>query len=213
MRRFGAEHVSTDAKLLLQGMDSDITQSLKDWAGGDATALDRIAPHVYPKLQELAKSLFLRERKGHTWQPTILVNELFIKLMGQREPRFENRVHFYSVCARLMRLALVDHARGVNREKRGGDLEFVPLHEDVGWFNVIGAEALDYADAMAELAKLDSQQAELFEARYLLGCSVEETAEMFEISKSTVDRKTRVARARLYRRLTGSTGQPTESEP
>jgi RNA polymerase sigma factor (TIGR02999 family) len=193
-------------------METDITQSLKDWAAGDATALNRIAPHVYPKLQELAKALFFRERKGHTWQPTILVNELFIKLLGQREPRFENRVHFYSVCARLMRLALVDHARGVNREKRGGALEFVPLHEDVGWFNVMGAEALDYADAMAELSKMDSLQAELFEARYLLGCSVEETADMFDVSKSTVDRKTRVARAWLYRRLTGAAGQPAETE-
>lgn len=209
MRRVDPVRVSAGGAFYNFGMGPDITRSLQAWAAGDPEALDQIAPHVYPKLRELAGSLFYRERQGHTWQPTVLVNELFLKLLHQREPHFENRVHFYSVCARLMRLALVDHARGVNREKRGAGLEFVPLHEDLAWFNVFGEEALDYADAMKELTSMDSLQADLFEARYLLGCSVEETAEMFSVSKSTVDRKTRVARGWLYQRLKGSAGART----
>ncbi len=191
-------------------MDPDITGALEQWAAGDAAALDRIAPAVYPKLRELARAFFMQEKSAHTWQPTALVNELFLKLIAQREPRFQNRMHFYNACARLMRLALIDHARGVRREKRGGSQTFVPLHEDLAWFNAVGEEALDLEDSMRELAALDSQQAELFETRYLLGCSVEETAEIFELSKSTVDRKIRVARAWLYRRLTRSADQQPE---
>jgi RNA polymerase sigma factor (TIGR02999 family) len=150
------------------------------------------------------------QRSNHTWQATALVNELFLKLIAQREPRFQNRLHFYNACARLMRLALIDHARGVKCEKRGGDQQFVPLHEDLSWFNAIGPEAIDLDESMRELAAMDSQQAELFEARYLLGCSVEETAAIFEVSKSTVDRKTRVARAWLYRRLTQVSADPAD---
>ena len=193
-------------------MEPDITGALEQWAAGDASALDRIAPAVYPKLRELARAFFVRERPGHTWQATALVNELFIKLIAQREPRFQSRLHFYNACARLMRLALIDHARGARREKRGGEQQFVPLHEDLTWFNAVGPEALDLDDSMRELAALDAQQAELFEARYLLGCSVEETAEIFEVSKSTVDRKTRVARAWLYRRLTRDSNPSAAAE-
>ena len=192
-------------------MEPDITGALERWAAGDAAALDRIAPAVDPKLRELARSFFLREKPGHTWQATALVNELFLKLIAQREPKFQSRLHFYNAFARLMRLALIDHARGVKREKRGGALQFVPLHEDLSWFNAVGPEALDLDDSMRELAALDPEQAELFETRYLLGCSVEETAEIFEVSKSTVDRKTRVARAWLYRRLTRDANLPAET--
>lgn len=189
-------------------MEPDITAALQEWAAGDASALDRMAPAVYPKLRELAASFFARERSGHTWQATALVNELFLKLILQREPRFQSRLHFYNACARLMRLALIDHARGVKREKRGGTSQFIPLHEDLSWFNAIGPEVLDLDDAMKELAALDPQQAELFETRYLLGCSVEECAELFAVSKSSVDRKTRVARAWLYHRLTRDANSP-----
>lgn len=195
--------------LFFQIMDPDITGALQQWADGDASALDRIAPAVYPQLRELARSFFARERSGHTWQATALVNELFLKLILQREPRFQNRLHFFNACARLMRLALIDHARGVKREKRGGAHQFIPLHEDMSWFNAVGEEALDLEDSMKELSALDLEQAQLFESRYLLGCSVEETAEIFSVSKSTVDRKTRLARAWLYRRLTRDSSQPS----
>jgi RNA polymerase sigma factor (TIGR02999 family) len=180
----------------------DITAALEQWAAGDARALDRIAPAVYPRLRELAGAFFRGERPGHTWQATALVSELFLKLAGSREARFASRLHFYNACARIMRTALIDHARGVQTEKRGHAVRVVPLHEDLGWFNAAGPEILDLDRALSELAALDEAQAAMFETRYLLGCSVEETAELFGTSPSSVDRKIRIARAWLYRRLT-----------
>lgn len=185
-------------------MDAHITAALNEWAAGDKTALDRIAPAVYPLLRDLAAGMLRRERAGHTWQATALVNELFLKLIAQREPHFEDRRHFYNACAKLMRLALIDHARETNREKRGGARIAVPLHEDLAWFNAAGPEAIDLDRLLNELSVLDAEQAVMFETRYLLGCSVEETADLFQTSKSAVDRKTRIARGWLYRKLTGS---------
>lgn len=102
-----------------------------------------------------------------------------------------------------MRAALIDHARGVQTEKRGRDVRVVPLHEDLGWFNAAGPEMLDLDRALTELAAFDEEQAAMFETRYLLGCGVEETAELFGTSTSSVDRKIRIARGWLYRRLSG----------
>lgn len=181
----------------------EITTALEQWAAGDERALDRIAPAVYPKLRELAGAFFRRERPGHTWQATALVNELFVKLAANREARFANRLHFYNACARIMRAALIDHARGVQTAKRGHHVHVVPLHDELAWFNAAGPEMLDLDRALTELARLDEEQAAMFETRYLLGCSVEETAEIYATSASSVDRKIRVARGWLYRRLTG----------
>ncbi len=184
------------------GVDAQITAALDEWAAGDKTALDRLAPAVYPMLRDLAAGMLRRERAGHTWQATALVNELFLKLIAQREPHYEDRRHFYNACAKLMRLALIDHAREVTRDKRGGPRIAVPLHEDLAWFNAAGPEAIDLDRLLNELAALDPEQVSMFESRYLLGCSVEETAELFGVSKSAVDRKTKVARGWLYRKLT-----------
>lgn len=183
-------------------MNGEITSALSQWAAGDRSALDRLAPAVYPQLKDLAGSLLRRERVNHTWQATALVNELFLRLIGQHSPNYENRRHFYSVCAKLMRMALVDHARGVNREKRGGGAARLPLHEDIAWFDATGPEAIDLDRLLNELAERDAEQVAMFETRYLLGCTAEETAELFGTSKATVDRKVRLARAWLFRRLT-----------
>jgi RNA polymerase sigma factor (TIGR02999 family) len=185
-------------------VEPEITRALADWAAGDASALHRLAPAVYPQLHELARGMLFRERPGHTLQATALVSELFLKLMAQREPRFEDRRHFYNACAKLMRLALIDHARGVQRDKRGGGLAPVPLHPELAWFNAIGPEVLDLDRLLNELAALDPDQEAMFEARYLLGCTAEETAELLRCSKATVDRKVRLARAWLYERLNPS---------
>lgn len=192
---------------------SDITAALDQWAAGDRSALERIAPAVYPRLRELAGALFRSERPGHTWQATALVSELFVKLAGQREANYASRLHFYNACARIMRTALIDHARGVQAEKRGRDIQMVPLHEELGWFDAAGPEMLDLDRALTELAALDEGQAAMFETRYLLGCSVEETAELFSTSPSSVDRKIRIARGWLYRRLAGAgTSQTAKDE-
>lgn len=182
-------------------MDAEITRLLDAWGGGDRSALERLAPAVYPKLRELAGSFLRRERGGHTLQATALVNELFLKLMARREAHFDSRQHFYSLAAKLMRLALIDHARAAKAGKRGGGSDRVPLHEDVPWVDAGGPMMLDLDRAMTELEALDPEQARMFEARFLLGCTVEETAELMATSKSTVDRQVRMARAFLYSRL------------
>jgi RNA polymerase sigma factor (TIGR02999 family) len=185
----------------------DITTALSEWAAGDKTALDRLAPAVYPQLRGLAESLLRRERPGHTLQATALVNELFVKLIAQREPRFENRRHFYNVCAKLMRMALVDHARGLQRDKRNGGVQ-VPLSDELAWLDAAGPDALDLDRLLDELAALDAEQASMFETRFLLGCTSEETAELFGSSKATVDRKVRLARAWLFDRMKRANSTP-----
>jgi RNA polymerase sigma factor (TIGR02999 family) len=184
----------------MREVHGDITAALSDWAAGDRTALDRLAPAVYPQLRDLAGGLLRSERPGHTLQATALVNELFMKLIAQREPHYENRRHFYNACAKLMRMALVDHARGLKRAKRDGGFR-VPLHEELAWLDAAGPEALDLDRLLDELASLDAEQASMFETRFLLGCTSEETAELFGASKATVDRKVRLARAWLFDRM------------
>lgn len=185
-------------------MADDITIALDQWAAGDQSALDRIAHAVYPKLRDMAGAFFRGERPGHTWQATALVNELFLILASQRAHKYENRVHFYNACARLMRLALIDHARIAHAGKRGGGARPVALHPDLAWLDPESPAMLDLDAALNRLAEMDSEQAAMFETRYLLGCSVEETADLFQTSKSTVDRQVRMARAWLFQRLNGA---------
>jgi RNA polymerase sigma factor (TIGR02999 family) len=189
----------------------DITRALDAWAAGDSSALDRIAPLIYPKLRELAGAYFRGERQGHTWQATALVNELFIKLASSQRYRYGDRRHFYHACARLMRQALIDHARAQQAHKRGARAVAVPLHPDLAWLDAQGPAALDLDRALTQLAQLDAEQAAMFETRYLLGCSGEETAELFQSSRATVDRKVRMARAWLYQRL--APGQTSSPDP
>jgi RNA polymerase sigma factor (TIGR02999 family) len=183
-------------------MEHDITVLLEEWKRGDKDALTRLAPMVYPQLRNLAQSFLRRERPGHTLGATGLVNELFLKLMARTAANFENRRHFYALSARLMRMALIDYARTHGAIKRGGQHVVVPLHEEIRWVDAGGPQMLDLDRALEELAAMDPAQAEMFEVRFLLGCTSDETAELFEVSKSSVERKIRTARAWLYQRLT-----------
>lgn len=184
--------------------DTSITALLSEWAGGDQTALTRLAPLVYPDLHALANSFFRKERPDHTLQPTALVGEVFMKLMARRKLTFENRRHFYALSARLMRYALIDHARTAGAEKRGQQIQFVSLSEEIPWLNSSSQEITDLDRALDELALLDPAQVEMLEMRYLMGCTVQETAEIMGTSPSTVDRKVRLARAWLYSKLRGA---------
>jgi len=185
-------------------MDNEITAILGQWGQGDATALDRLTPLVYPQLRLIAASYLRRENRGHTLQATGLVHEIFLKLIGRRKPLFENRAHFFALAAKLMRMALIDHARGVCADKRGGGRVAVPLHEEMPWVDAAGPGVLDLDLALDELAALDAEQSSMIELRFILGCSVEETAEALGVSKSAVDRKVRLARGWLYQRLNRS---------
>jgi RNA polymerase sigma factor (TIGR02999 family) len=184
-------------------MDSEITVLLNQWGAGDRSALDRLAPLVYPQLRGLAASFLRRERSSHTLQATGLVNELFLKLLSRPEARLESRRHFYALAATLMRHALIDYARAAGSIKRGGGTVAVPLHDELPWLDAASPWVIDLDRALQELEALDPQQARMFEMRFLLGCTAEETAEILESSKATVDRKVRLARAWLYQRLHG----------
>jgi RNA polymerase sigma factor (TIGR02999 family) len=180
---------------------SDITVLLNDWVHGDAGALERLMPLVYPELHALASAYLKRGARPVTLQTTAVVNELFVKLLSSRPRGLESRRHFYVLAARIIRTALVDHYRQTRAEKRGGGHQRVPLHEDLAWVDANSAEMLAFERTLAELEQIDREQADLVSMRFVLGCTAEETAELTGLSKATVDRKVRLARAWLFARL------------
>ena len=181
---------------------ADLTAILDSWSNGDATALERITPLVYPQLREIAAACLRSNFGAPTLQATSLVSELFLKLLGTRPAKFESRRHFYAIAGRLMRHALVDHYRENAARKRGGaKLQRIPFREDLAWIDANSPELLDLDRALDELSHLDSVQAELIGLRFILGCTSEEAASLTGLSKATVDRKVRLGRAWLFRRL------------
>lgn len=179
----------------------EITLLLEAWGRGERDALHQLAPLVYPHLQRLAASYLRRESNAYTLQATALVNDLFIRLLERRQARFADRQHFYALAATLMRMALVDHARRVRSQKRGGQAEAVPLHDELAWVDAAGPGIIDFDRALSELEQLDPERYQVVSARYLLGCTADEAAELLGISRVTVNRRARSARAWLARRL------------
>jgi RNA polymerase sigma-70 factor (ECF subfamily) len=180
----------------------DVSVLLRAWSDGDQNALDKLAPIVYDELRRLARYYLQGERPGHSLQATALVNEAYLRLVDYKRMRWGNRAHFFAVSAQLMRRILVDHARRHNL-KRGGAVQHVEL-EDVA---VVGGDraenlvALD--DALQSLARMDARKARVVELRFFGGLSVEETAEVLQISPVTVMRDWSSARAWLYREIGG----------
>ena len=178
----------------------EITVLLRDWRAGDPAAIEHLFELVYPQLRQIAGALFRGERPENLLQPTSVVNELFLKLIRQRSLRFEDREHFYSLSARLMRRVLVDHARSEGRQKRDGGVP-VPLHPDMAWINARPAEMVDLDRVLEELEQLDPRKCRMVELRFFLGFTAEETAELLNTSKATVDRELRFVRGWLGDRL------------
>jgi RNA polymerase sigma-70 factor, ECF subfamily len=193
-----------------QGPDQpDITRLLREWQGGDAVARDRLIPLVYRELHALASRYISRERRNHVLQATALVNEAFLKLAGQREVDWQNRAHFFGIAAQLMRRILVDHARNQGRAKRGGHAVHLSMDDADSFSPSAGLDAIDAIDAYAldrslsRLEALDPQQGRVVELRFFGGLTIEETALVMGLSPATVKREWAVARAWLYRELTG----------
>jgi RNA polymerase sigma factor (TIGR02999 family) len=183
---------------------SRLTGLLEEWNRGSEDALPQLVPLVQAELRRIAAGYLRRERASHTLQPTALVNEAYIRLVGQRQVSWRSRAHFFALCAALMRRILVDHARRRGYQKRGGGaLRRVTLSElpGVGGHRPLDLLALD--EALAELDALDPRQREVVELRFFAGLSHEETAEALGVSLSTVERQWRLARAWLFRRLEG----------
>jgi len=181
-----------------------ITEALKNAARGDTRALDGLLPIVYQEMRRLAAGHLRHERAGHTLQPTALAHEAYLRLVGQRDLPWESRAQFFGVVARSMRSVLVDHARRRKALKRGGGEPAIPLDATMVIADGAAVEFEDLDRALSDLAKLSERQARVVELRYFGGLSIEETGGLLGISPMTVKRDWSLARAWLYRELSGS---------
>lgn len=188
----------------------DITRLLREWRGGRDDAIARLVPLVYRELHALASRHLSRERQAHTLQPTALVHEAYLRLSKTPSADWQNRAHFFSVAAKVMRHILVDHSRQRGRIKRGADVTLVPLGDAApaagAAMDPVDALALDAA--LSRLEEQDAQQAKVVELRFFGGLTIEETAEVMGVSSGTVKRDWVVARAWLYRELADGSPPP-----
>ena len=181
---------------------NEVTQILQDLSRGDRSAVDRLLPHVYDELRALARSFFQQQRADHTLQPTALVHEAFLRLVKGSPQDFSGRKHFFDVAAMAMRQLLTDHARRSGAVKRGGKVAKVTLTGLVTPAKQppdVDLSALD--NALTRLSELDSRQGRIVELRFLAGLSIEETADVLEVSPRTVNLDWQMARSWLRREL------------
>jgi len=186
---------------------SEVTQLLLQWRAGDENALETLMPLVYEELHRLAGRYMRSERPDHTLQATALVNEAYVRLAGM-DVKWEGRVHFLALAARLMRRILVDHAKAQRREKRGGGAQKVTLDEALMVSSQPSADMVELDAALERLAEFDARKAKAVELHFFGGMTYDETAEALGISAATVDRDLRMARAWLYKEL-----RPEQTEP
>ena len=180
----------------------ELTQLLADWAKGDRSAPDKLFPLVHAELRRIAQRQMSQERPGHTLQATALVNEAYLKLAGQQGFDWQNRAHFFAVCAQVMRHILIDHARAHARDKRGGGAVKVSLNDALVVAEDQAAHFIALDEALRVLERLDPQKGKIVELRYFGGLSVEEAAEVLNVSPRTVRREWQRAKAWLYRMMT-----------
>lgn len=181
---------------------NELTQFLIDWNRGDAEALERLMPFVYQELHQLAQKHLRRERPNHTLQATALVHEAYLRLIDQTKVEWQNRAHFFAIAAQMMRRIMVDYARARAFEKRGGDALHVSLQEaDLVADEKRSPDVLALDEALNELEKLDKRKASVVELRFFGGLSVEETAEVLQVSVGTVIRDWNFAKSWLYQQM------------
>jgi RNA polymerase sigma factor (TIGR02999 family) len=178
-----------------------VTELLQKWADGDAAAFDRLLPLVYSELRRLADRSMHRERPGHTLQPTALVNEAYLRLIAQRDVRWQSRVHFFAIAARCMRRILVDYARTRHYQKRGGNLRRVTLDADLVAAEDRWTALTDLDEALTTLAQIDERKARIVELRFFAGLSIEETAAALNVSAGTIMRDWTFTKAWLRRTI------------
>jgi RNA polymerase sigma factor (TIGR02999 family) len=182
---------------------SEVTELLRAWSGGDAEALDRLVPLVYDELRRRAAAALARERPGHTLQPTALVHEAYLRLVGQRRAAWRNRAQFLAVAAEMMRRILVDHARARAASKREGGWSRVSLDGVLARAGPgpVDVEVIDLDSAMTRLAGFDPRGARIAELRFFGGLTLRETGDVLGISVATVERDWQAARAWLFAEL------------
>jgi len=181
--------------------EKEVTRLLVAWSNGDQAALEQLTPLVYSELHRLAHRYLGRERRGHTLQTTALVHEAYLRLIDQKEVRWQNRAHFFAIAAQMMRRILVDYARSRNVAKRGGNARQVSLDEAMEVSDERAADVMALDEALTALAELDQRKGRIIELRFFGGLSIEETAEVLGVSPGTVMRDWTFAKAWLQREI------------
>jgi RNA polymerase sigma factor (TIGR02999 family) len=176
-----------------------VTELLKRWRQGDATALEDLLPLVYKELRRIAERQLRRERPNHTLQPTALVHEVYLKLVDQHSIEWQNRAQFFGVAAQLIRRILVDHVRNQRTAKRGAGTITLTLDDAFSEPARQDIDLIKLDDALLSLSMNDEQQSRVVEMRFFGGLSIEDTAEALGVSPSTVKRDWAAAKAWLYR--------------
>jgi len=178
-----------------------VTRLLREFAGGDKAAFDRLVPLVYEELRRIADGQLRRERPGHTLQPTALVHEVYARMVDQEQPDYHDRAHFLGIASQVMRKILIDHARIKNAAKRGSGREKLPIDEARDACVERPDIMVELDDALTTLASQDPRKARLVEMRYFGGLTAEESAEALDLEVGVVRRELRVAQAWLQREL------------
>lgn len=192
---------------------ANITLLLQAASSGRREDLDALMAAIYQDMRRLAVSHMGGERRDHTLQPTALVHEAYVKLIDQHSTGWTDRLHFFAVASRIIRRILIDHARARQAEKRGGGATRVLIGDRDVAAPERGVDMIALDEALAELARIDEQQARIVELRYFGGCTVEEVAEILQIGKRTVDRHWQAARAWLFDRLSETEADEEPAEP
>jgi RNA polymerase sigma-70 factor, ECF subfamily len=179
-----------------------VTALLLRWRSGEQACLDQLISLIEDELRQIARRYMRAERHSHTLQTTALVNEVYLKLMKGDQPKWQSRAHFFGVAAQMMRHILVDHARGLCSEKRGGGTQHLPLNAALVFCPEKSAALVALDEALTGLANFDSRKAKVVELRYFGGMSVEDVAEALSIHPNTVRRDWTLAKIWLKRELT-----------
>jgi RNA polymerase sigma factor (TIGR02999 family) len=191
-------------RLKLSLPSHEITHLLAEWSNGNQEALDKLYPLVYDELRRIARRYMSRERKGHTLQTTALINEAYLRLVEQRNVQWANRAHFFAIAAQIMRRILIDYARRYEYAKRGAGARRVSLDEVALVAKERARELLLLDEALNRLAAVDARRSRVVELRFFGGLENDEVAEVLKISPNTVIRDWNMARAWLYKELSGS---------
>lgn len=180
---------------------SNVTVLLSKAHAGDENALNELLPLVYDELRRVASNQLRNERSDHTLQATALVHEAYLRLLEQKEVDWQNRVHFFSIAAEMMRRILVNYAVQRNAKKRGDGAAKIELDEAIGFSKDRELDLVVLDETLNELAKFDPGQARVVELRFFAGLTIEETAQALGVSDSTVKREWRSAKAWIMARM------------
>ena len=179
----------------------DVTALLRQWSGGDPSAFEQLIPLIYDELHRMAQGFLRHERVNHTLQPTALIHELYMRMVDQGRSRWEDRAHFFSVAAKMMRRVLVDHARRHLAEKRGSGLAPLPIEEALDHPEPSSSLLVAIDSALTKFAAIDPERCHIVELRYFGGLDLAEIANLLGVSRTTVKRHWSVARMWLHREI------------